>query len=89
MTAEVTEKQVIPNGLKRIRENEDLSQAELAQLAGRSADTIADIENLKRLPSARTKKQIVRALNDNPKRRDKSVTYSDSDVFPLAPLSEN
>lgn len=76
------ENNVPSNKVREIRENEDLSQAQLAVLAGRTAETISEIENSKRRPSRRTRKQILRALNENPTKRDKNQKYKMEDVFP-------
>lgn len=67
------------NRLRKVRLAEGLSKAELARLAGISAQTITNIENSNHSARPETKHKIVNGLNRNP---DKIKTYAVEDVFP-------
>ncbi|MDQ5823380.1 MAG: helix-turn-helix transcriptional regulator [Chloroflexota bacterium] len=69
------------NRLRELRETEGLSQSELAQQAGVSADTIGDAENSRRRISNRVKNKIVRGLNVTAK-SNSGTSYTLRDVFP-------
>ncbi len=57
------EKKPVKNFLKKIREQKDLTQEQLADMSGVTRYLISDFENEKRRPSPRTISRLAEALN--------------------------
>lgn len=70
-----------PNNLKRIREKEGLTIAELVELSKVSRTTIKNLEMERINSKPETKQKIVNALNNNPDKAQKQ-DHKLEDIFP-------
>jgi len=67
------------NNLKRVLDNEGITQVELSRASGVSTGTINKVYNQRRIPALKTMNKLIRGLNELARNR-----YTLQDIFPGA-----